>query len=163
MERRSSIVGGAILIIIGVLFLLLQTFPGVAALLDISRQWPLIIVAVGGFFLLASFLGTPPLAIPGSIIAGIGGILYYQNLTGNWESWAYVWALIPGFVGVGTVLMGMLEGEGSRARQEGGRLVIISLILFFIFGAFFTSFWGFGQYWPVLLILLGGWLLLRRK
>jgi hypothetical protein len=38
---------------------------------------------------------------PGSILAGIGGIFYYQNLTNDWESWAYIWALIPGFVGIG--------------------------------------------------------------
>jgi hypothetical protein len=95
MHKRSSIVVGTILILVGILFLLVQFFPGLAASLDISTQWPLIIVGVGGLLILSAFLGTPKLAIPGSIVTGIGGILYVQNLTGAWDSWAYVWALIP--------------------------------------------------------------------
>ena len=110
MEKRSSIVGGLILIGVGTMFLLLQLFPSLADQIDLARQWPLVIVTVGGVFLLTAVLGTPPLAIPGSIIGGIGGILYYQNLTGDWASWAYVWALIPGFVGVGIIL------DGGAAR-----------------------------------------------
>jgi len=163
MQKRSSIIGGIILIVLGGIFLLLQLFPSFADQFDIGRQWPLIIIAAGGFFLLSSFLGTPALAVPGCVIGGIGGILYYQNLSGNWASWAYVWALIPGFAGIGTILMGLL-GDGRKTNvREGGRLVLISLIMFAIFGAFFNGLGGIGQYWPVLLILLGGWLLFTNR
>lgn len=163
MEKRSSIVGGLILILVGTLFLLMQFFPGLADRIDLANQWPLIIVAIGAFFLLAALIGTPPLAIPGSIIAGIGGILHYQNLSGNWASWAYIWALIPGFVGVGTILMHMLQGQFRRGVREGGSLLVISAIMFVVFAAFFNGLGGIGQYWPVLLILAGGWLLIKRK
>jgi hypothetical protein len=161
MEKRSSIVGGLILILVGVLFLLLQLFPDVAAQLDIGRQWPVLIIGVGGLFLIGAALGTPPLAIPGSIIAGIGGLLYYQNATGNWASWAYAWTLIPGFVGLGTILMGLLGGKRRQSLREGSRMVVISLLLFLIFGAFFNGLGGLGRFWPIVLILAGAWLLLR--
>ena len=163
MEKRSSIVGGLILILVGSLFLLMQLFPGLAEQIDLARQWPLIIIAIGGFFLLAALLGTPSLAIPGSIVGGIGSLLYYQNLTGNWDSWAYAWALIPGFVGLGIMLMYLLRGQPKRAFREGGRQLVVSLVLFVIFAAFFNGLGGLGQYWPVILILVGSWMLLKRR
>ena len=70
------------------------------------------------------------LAIPGSIIAGIGGILYYQNATNDWESWAYAWTLIIGFVGVGTFIMHMLDGRVKRAFNEGFNSIVSSLVMF---------------------------------
>ena len=163
MEKRGSIVSGVILILAGAIFLLLQFFPGLADWLDLGRQWPLIIVAVGGFFLLAALLGAPSLAIPGSIVGGIGGLLYYQNLTDNWSSWAYTWALIPGFVAIGVILMNGLQGRFRRGWREGGGLLGLSLVLFIIFGAFFNGLGGLGRYWPLLLILAGVWLLLKKR
>lgn len=163
MEKKSSIVGGLILILVGTLFLLMQFFPGLAERVDFASQWPLMIVAIGVFFLLASLVGTPPLAIPGSVVTGIGGILYYQNLTGNWASWAYIWALIPGFVGLGTILMHTLQGHLRRGIREGGGLLVISAVMFVIFAAFFNGLGGLGQYWPILLILAGGWMLIKRR
>ena len=66
MQKRSSIIAGLILIIVGAFFLLAQAFPGLASIFNPSFYWPFIIVVVGGLFLLVAFLGTPPLAVPGS-------------------------------------------------------------------------------------------------
>lgn len=161
MRKQSSIVGGLILILVGTLFLLLQAFPGLAELIALERQWPLLIVAVGAFFALAALLAAPPLMIPGAIIGGIGALLYYQNLTGNWASWAFAWTLIPGFVGLGMILMGLLRGRGGV--REGARLLLFSLVLFFIFGAFFNGLGGLGQFWPLLLIAVGLLLMWRNR
>jgi len=163
MSKRSSIVGGVILILVGSLFLLFQLFPDLAEDLEIWRQWPLIIVAAGGLFLLSALFGTPPLAVPGSVITGIGGILYYQNISGNWASWAYVWTLFPAFAGIGILMMNALQGNAGHGVREGGRLVLISLVMFLIFGAFFNGLGKFGQYWPILFIVIGGWLLVRGR
>lgn len=163
MQKRSSVIGGALMILVGVFFLALELFPEVAAQLNIARQWPLIIVALGGLFLISAFLGTPPLAIPGSIIGGIGGILYYQNLTGNWASWAYVWTLIIGFVGIGILLSSLLAKQERREIFAGVRLMVISLVLFGIFAAFFSGWGQLGVIGPVFLMLLGVWLLLRER
>ncbi|MCB8976664.1 MAG: hypothetical protein H6657_04490 [Ardenticatenaceae bacterium] len=163
MHKRSSIVVGTILILVGILFLLVQFFPGLAANLDISLQWPLVIVSVGGLLILSAFLGTAALAIPGSIVAGIGSILYVQNLTGAWDSWAYVWTLIPGFAGIGVILAGLLGHQRRKSWREGSRLIVTSAVMFLIFGAFFNGLGGLGRYWPVLLIGLGLWMLLPNR
>jgi hypothetical protein len=155
MHKRSSIIIGTILILAGVLFLLIQLFPNLAIGVDIGRQWPLIIVAIGGLLLLSAFAGSPSLAIPGSIVSGIGGILYVQNLTNSWSSWAYVWTLIPGFVGIGLILAGLLGHQRRSSWREGGRLLLISTALFLVFGAFFNGLGGLGRFWPLLLIGLG--------
>ena len=154
MHKQSSIVGGVILILVGLFFLAFQFLPeSMTQFLDIGRQWPLIIVAVGGIFLLSAFLFQPPMAIPGSIMTGIGLMLYYQNLTGHWESWAYSWALIPGFVGFGIWLMHTLEGQFREGVRHGARLLLISLGMFVFFGVMFSGFRGL--LWPVGLIVLG--------
>lgn len=159
MHKQSSVLIGLILILAGILFLVLQAFPDLAARFDLAGQWPLIIVGIGVLFLLGAVFGTPPLAIPGSIVTGIGLLLAYQNTTGNWQSWAYAWTLIPGFVGLGIMLMGALDPEERSQVRDGFRLMLISLALFLVFGGFLGAF---GQFWPVLLII-GGLLILFRS
>jgi len=105
--------------------------------------------------------GVPAMAIPACIVGGIGGLLYWQNSTGNWESWTYAWTLIPGFVGVGTILSGLLGGEPRQSVRGGFWLVAISLALFAFFGSFLGGLNLLGPYWPALLILLGLLLLVR--
>lgn len=160
MKQKSSVVGGLILIVIGAFFLLAQLFPGLTDWLNMRQQWPMIIVAIGGIFLVGAVLGTPGLAIPACVIGGTGVMLYWQNLTGNWASWAFTWTLYPGFVGLGMMLMAVLGGKGKGASREGMRLIIVSAGLFLLFGAFFS---GFGRFWPLLLIISGIWLLIQNK
>lgn len=159
MHKRGSIIAGLTMIVFGLFFLLINLFPNVAARLNLSQQWPLIIIAIGLFFLLSGLASANSLTIPGSILTGIGAILYYQNATGNWSSWSYMWALIPGFVGIGHLLSGARRGQRSRVR-EGTRLLGISVVLFVVFAFFFTGLGSLRTYWPVLLILIGLWMLL---
>jgi hypothetical protein len=163
MHKQKSIIGGLILIAAGAFILLAQTVPGFADFLDMGRQWPLIIVAIGSLFFVGAFLGTAELAIPGSIITGLGLLFYYQNLSGNWASWAYAWALIPGFVGIGMLITGTLDKTQREMRADGRRLILISTILFLVFGAFFNFPAGLGRFWPVLLIIGGLYLLFRNR
>ena len=154
-STRSSLVFGVILILLGALFLVFQLFPQLGQWIKWSTGWPLIIVGVGLVFLVAAVLsGASGLAIPGTIIGGVGGLMWWQNLTGNWNSWAYAWALIPGFVGVGIILQGFLCGKIRGAITGGGWLILISLIMFFLFGSFLGGMELFGAYWPILLIIL---------
>ena len=151
-NRRASIAGGILLVLLGAFFLAREFYPDVFAFWD----WPFIIIGMGALFLLwAAIGGIVGLAIPAMIMAGIGGILYYQNLTGDWDSWSYIWALIPGFVGIGILLSGLIDGNFKSTLDGGLTLVIISTILFFIFGSTFGLNYNLSQYWPVLLILLG--------
>ena len=157
-KKRTSLVGGALLILIGGVLLAVQILPN----FYIPFSWPWIVIAVGLFlFTIGAVTGEPGMAIPACIVSGIGGILSYQNATGKWESWNYLWALIPGFVGVGILLAKLLGGEKGSSFGDAFQLILISLILFAIFGSFFGALGIAGDYWPILLILLGLGLLVR--
>jgi peptidoglycan/LPS O-acetylase OafA/YrhL len=101
------------------------------------------------------------MAVPATVVAGIGGVLYWQETTGNWNSWAYTWTLIPGFVGLGIILEALLEGKPRGGLRAGGSLMVISAILFVIFASFMGGPALLGTYWPVLLILIGLWFIIR--
>jgi hypothetical protein len=150
------------LVLIGVWLIAVQFVPELRAWMYIEYSWPLIIVGIGLFLLVIGLLtGVPAMAVPACIVGGIGGLLYWQNATGNWESWAYAWTLIPGFVGVGIVLSGLFGGETRQSVREGAKLILISLVLFAIFGSFLGGLGLLGPYWPVLLIALGLLVLIR--
>jgi peptidoglycan/LPS O-acetylase OafA/YrhL len=102
------------------------------------------------------------MAVPASIVAGIGGILYYQDLNNDYSSWSYMWALIPGFVGVGTVLTGLLGERTQKNLARGLRLMVISAVLFLVFATLFGGLSILGAYGaPILIILLGVYILAR--
>lgn len=150
--QRSTVVGGVILILLGALLLVRQVVPH----LFIWFSWPFYIIGFGLLFIIAAAIsGTGGLAIPGSIIAGIGGILYYQQLTGSWESWAYMWTLIPGFVGFGIVMAGLFEASCRKIDNSGWFLIALSLVGFIVLGGAFGMPWIAVKFWPLILILLG--------
>ncbi|MCL5996034.1 MAG: hypothetical protein M1546_08255 [Chloroflexi bacterium] len=155
-SRRSSLAFGIILILLGAAFLAYQLVPGLQILVDWGQAWPLIIVGIGVVLLLMAVLAaTPGLAVPATIVCGVGGLLWWQNVTGHWETWSFAWSLIPGFIGVGIILSGLLSGRVRESLIGGSWMVLISLILFFIFGSFLGGLELFGAYWPILLIGLG--------
>lgn len=170
IKRNSgTLIAGAVLIALGLLSLLSQLFRGFPFW---SYLWPLIIIAFGGLFFVGMFAGGKSLAglaIPGSIIGGIGLMMFFQNLFHNWESWSYGWTVILILVGLGIFIMGLYAGDPQR-RQSGLRLMKIGAILFVIFGGFFELvIFGFRrngiqQYvFPVLLVLLGAYLVVTRS
>ena len=152
MKYKNGVALGIILIILGLLFLAKEIAPQYFQF----WEWPFFIIGLGGVFLLwAIFSGTGGLAVPGSLLAGIGGILYYQNLTGDWESWSFIWALIPAFVGVGIIIGGIIDHNYKEAFNGGLILLLISGIIFFAFGSAFGLQPEITKYWPALLIVLG--------
>ena len=160
-QTRGGLVFGAILIAVGILLFFGQT-------LDFFTQvdfWPFIIIAVGAVFFAGMLLGgksAGPLAIPGSIISGIGLILLVQNALGLWETWSYSWALIILFVGIGIVIYGYWS-EKPDSVKGGWELARVGLILFLVFGMlfeFFFSLIGISDrqvtiFWPIVLIVIG--------
>jgi hypothetical protein len=167
-QRIGNLLGGVLLIGLGMLFLLIQLIPGLDNFFRIDLFWPLIIIGVGAIFLVAAVATrTPPLAIPGCIIGGIGCLLFIQNITDYWESWAFAWTFIPGFVGVGLALNGLLSGKANEGLRVGGILIAISFTLFVIFATFLGPFAFLRQLWPLILVfaglaLLGRLVLVRR-
>lgn len=161
-RRRTSLIGGLILVLLGGWLLALQIVPGLETLIDVEFSWPLFIIAAGVILLIFGLVtGAPGMAVPACIVGGIGVLLYYQNATGNWESWSYAWALIPGFVGIGAILAGILGENPRQSIRDGLNMIVISAVLFVVFGSLFGGLNLLGDYWPVLLILLGLWILVQ--
>jgi len=157
--KKGNITGGLILILLGAWFLAVQFIP---ALDDwASDSWPLIIIGIAATFLLVSILNNiAGLSIPAFIIGGIGGLLYYQNATNDWNSWAYAWTLIPGFVGLG-LLFFSIQAKDKGAMNAGFILLFITSILFFVFGSFLGAPKMIIRFWPLLLIFAGLWSMIR--
>lgn len=156
-SNRTQLALGILLILLGAWLVATRQVPALQEWVDAYFAWPMWVIAAGAIILFIGLIvGAPGMAVPASIVAGIGGILYYQNLTGEWASWAYMWTLIPGFVGVGVFLTGLL-GENTRANLiHGLNLLVVSAVLFLIFASFFGGLALLGNYIPaVLLILLG--------
>lgn len=161
MNRRGNFAGAILLIGVGAFYLAAALLPGVKALAYGQQTWPYQIIALGLLFFIAGILAfTPAMFIPGSIITGLGGILYYQNSTGNWGSWAYLWTLIPGFVGIGLILFGIFKRK-LGAIWAGLWNFFSSVVLFSIFGFALGGLTNVNIIWPVALILLGFFFLLR--
>ena len=159
---RTSLAAGLVLILLGVLFLAAQLIPGLEVWLRPELWWPLIIVGIGVLLLLVGLLtSVPAMAVPACVVGGIGVLLFWQNATNNWDSWAYAWALIPGFLGVGIILSGLFSGKVRESIGAGVWLIVISLVLFTVFGSLLGGPRLLGVYWPVLLIVLGLFILIR--
>lgn len=171
ISRRSNtggLVGGSILIGLGALFLLAQSF-GFAGW---SYVWPLAIVGMGILFFVGMLAGGKTaggLAVPGTILSSIGLVLLFQNITGHWETWSYGWTIIILAVGVGLFIAGVWSGNLDQ-RRSGVRVAEIGFVMFVLFGAFFELvLGGFGgsrlqqAAFPVLLILVGLFLVVRRS
>jgi hypothetical protein len=157
-QTRSAIVVGTILILVGIFFLVARFVPVIFE----TITWPFLVIGVGVVFFIAALASwTPGLMVPACIIGGIGGLLYWQDQNAAWWTWSYAWALIPGFVGVGVALSELLEGRPLRALLEGGWPILISLLLFFLFGSFFGGLPLRGPWWAVILIAIGVLVILR--
>lgn len=158
---RSQLALGIILILIGGWFLLNQTMPEFRDFFEPYTEWPVNMLLIGaGILIIGLATGSPGLAVPAVIVAGIGGIFYYQEATGNYGSWSYMWALIPGFIGVGNLLQGLLGENTAYNFKRGLNMMVVSAVLFIAFAAFLGGWNILGEFGPaVLLILLGLWVL----
>jgi hypothetical protein len=79
------------------------------------------------------------LAVAGGIVTTVGVVLAVQEATGTYASWAYAWALVvPGGVGAGLLLYGLLAGRGDIARRGLGSLVT-GVVLFLVGFLFFEG------------------------
>ena len=154
---RSQLALGVILLLIGGWFLLNQVNPQFRNFFEPYTEWPVNMLLIGaGILIVGLVTGSPGLAVPAAIVAGLGGIFYYQETSGNYNSWSYMWTLIPGFVGVGTLIQGLLGENTASNLKRGLNLMVTSAALFLVFAAFLGGWNILGDFGPaVLLILLG--------
>ncbi|MBN1192874.1 MAG: hypothetical protein JXA36_04190 [Coriobacteriia bacterium] len=158
---------GSTLVLAGIILVLAQLV-GVRVL---ALGWPLMIVLPGLVILAAAFYvpsgrGASFIAVPGAMVLVTGLILELQAVTGDWQSWSYVWALVaPGSLGLGLTIAGARENL-KGVRIAGAVLLVAGAVLFVIAELFFVGLagiggpglgWEFGLLLPVLLIGFGVW------
>jgi hypothetical protein len=158
---RTQLALGVLLILAGAWFLLDRTLPGFNHLFGRYTEFPFNMFLIGGVIFLAGLiLAQPGFSVPASIVAGLGGIFYYQKISGNAGSWAYLWTLIFGFIGFGTALQGLLGDDMGYNLRRGLKLIAFSAVLFLVFSSFFGGWELLGNFGPaLLLIILGAWML----
>ena len=154
---RSSLRTGLALILLGVVFLVLQIIPGVSEVFKGENAPALVLFGVALLLAIIGIAaGAPGMIIPVCIVAGIGGIFYWQSAMGaGYLTWSYAWALIPGFVGVGIFLNELLCGRPLKGLSEALGPIAFSIVAFLVFGSAFGGITMLGVYWPALLIVLG--------
>ena len=143
---------------------------GVISLMGINLLWPMFILGPGlimlYFALYGGRVGAASMSVPGMFITGVGALLFVQNLTGYWSSWAYAWTLLGVFLGMGFINMGQRMDETDLA-SVGRMFVKVSLALFAGFAVFFEFIVGIsggvGPVGAVIMIALGLFLLTRNS
>ena len=160
-QGRTQLALGVILILLGAWFLADKSVPAFHSLFNKYTEFPFNMIFIGGgIFIVGLVLGQPGMSVPAAIVAGIGGIFYYQDVANDYSSWSYMWTLIPGFVGVGSVLAGLLGDSTAHNLKRGLNLMVVSAVLFLVFSSFLGGWTLLGNFGPaILLILLGVWVL----
>jgi hypothetical protein len=102
--------------------------------------WPLFVIIPGVLLLiLAVGLGGSAgegLSVVGAMVTVVGLILFYQDRTGHWATWAYAWALVaPGSIGLGQIIFGLVHGKRELIRS-GIDTLIAGLSIFVVLGLF---------------------------
>jgi hypothetical protein len=87
-------------------------------------------------------------------------IFFYNTFTDNWESWAYIWALIPASVGLGLLFAARVGNWGGDTMKVGFWMFVISTGVCLILAAFFGG-GNAGLVGAILLIVLGVFLLIQ--
>jgi hypothetical protein len=163
----SNVVGaliGAILILLGIAFLMTRFLLSVFDFDFGHYVWPLFIIVPGVLMFLSAFLlerqAGSTLAMFGGMVSMTGMVLMVQNLFDLYSTWAYAWALIaPTSMGLAKLVYGALRGWGEEVRT-GLAMTGVGLGMFVVAGAFFELVIGLNGFplhvswlcWPSLLI-----------
>jgi len=150
--KTSDIIIGLALIILGALFLS-DNFGYLD--LDFGKIWPLIIVVAGGGFWIGYFQNRKNygLLMPGTILIVYGLIFWYCAQEG-WYNMQYLW---PGFMigpGVGFFMLYLLGDKEKGLLIPAAILTGMGLIFLF-------SLTDFAQFWPIILIVVGIYLIYK--
>jgi hypothetical protein len=154
---NATMVIGGVILLVGIYALFARIFH----IRWGADWWPLLFLLPGLGLLGLGFTGqraNAGMAIPGAVLATLGGIFLFQVSTGNWESWAYIWALFPLAAGLTTMAVGQRNGDDDMTRT-GLETARWSAVVFVIGLVFFELiiFGSLGGYLiPIALILVGG-------
>jgi len=145
---HSSYVLGIFLIILGAFILIIQS-----GYVYWGNFWPFILIIGGMLFFFGFFLNRKNfgLLMPGSILLIIG-VLFLYTSHNHWHCMEQLWPTFVLAPGVGFLLMFLFAPKGNALWIPGSILVTLALI-------FYARFCCFFRYWPIVLILVGLYLI----
>ncbi len=155
------------LIIAGMLLLALN-------LLDIHLMdylWPGFILGLGALMVWPSYKSTAGeqsklsfLVVPGAMVLALGVLLFLLNLVNHYESMAYTWTLLLAAGGAGYGYLHRFDEAGDKV-EKAHRFIRTMVLIFMGLAAFFELFvfQSLGAWWPVLIVGLGFYLLVKNK
>ena len=163
----SNLIGtlaGAILILLGIAFLMVRFILSIFDFDFGHYTWPLFIIIPGVLMFISAFIlerqAGVTLAMFGGMVIMTGGILMLQNIFDLYATWAYAWALIaPTSMGLAKLVYGALRGMGDEVKN-GLAMATVGAVIFVVAGAFFELVIGLNGFglnvswvcWPALLI-----------
>ena len=114
--------------------------------------WPAIVIGVGLVLLVLGMTVSAEqgMVVGGTVVTTVGLVLFYQDRTGNWATWAYAWALVgPAASGLGMLLWGLRSGNATDVRN-GTWALLGGLGLFAVGFLFFEGVLGIsGERLPI--------------
>ena len=151
-SSRKSLLQGIALIALGTLFLL-SNFTELRA----RELWPLFVLSPGLYFFLVFLMDRTNYGVlmPATVLT-VTGLLFFYCAFEGWYLMRMLWPLFIIGPGLGFLLMYIL------GKKEKG-LLIPGAILSGIGGIFLLGFTESEYLWPVILIAIGVFLLLRSK
>lgn len=152
MKNSSRIKFGIVFILFGAFLIAEKQIPSFKEWVSVNTAYPLNIILAGiAIFILSIWSGITGCATIATLVAGVGGILYYQKLTGNNEP--ILWTLIPAFIGVGMIQSGLFGGV-MREAKVGTQLIGFSTIVFVVCAVIFGRSQLLGGAYGLAIILI---------
>ena len=158
MRNKGSLYTGLLIGSLGVIMFVAQLTRGgrlFGMRLGWGGAWPLFVLWAGAAFLLPLAIwwerrrSLAGLVIPGTIITANGLLLLFQNVTGLWGTWAYLWTVEPMAVGLGLLLFYVIADRNGGVLLAAGIVGGVGLLMLLIFSGTFT-YLG-----PLLIIAMG--------
>ncbi|MBN2600408.1 MAG: hypothetical protein JXR87_00290 [Candidatus Marinimicrobia bacterium] len=148
--HKSHFITGLLLILLGI-FLLSAQFGYICW----ENLWPFFLI-IGGILFFLGFLQDHRkygLLMPASILT-ITGVLFLYTNADHWYEMEYLWPTFILAPGIGFVLMFLFGPKGNTLWIPATILLTMALI-------FYARFWLIFRYWPVILIVVGVYILIN--
>jgi len=104
------------------------------------------------------------LAVPGAVIATLGGVSFLTVLLDHGQSWAYAWLLLPAAV-IGGIMLVKRHDENSRVHTRGMAVLRALVAMTLAVGLILELlvFQTLGPWWPFLVMGTGVFLFIRHQ
>src|SRR5699024_1001258 len=159
MKKQNAFIG-FILIAIGIYFILQNS--NIPAL-EPYKDWPTLLVLIGlGFVLYGYFKRDYNSLFPATIVLGIG--VHFFGLT-HLDFWVDHWAVYILIIGAGFIIRALRTKKGFGI---GFILILLAILLIFssqfkILHPLYANLNTLKNFWPILLIIIGLYLIKRKK